>query len=32
MISHNKLAQYWEGLGRITYFERVDIERFLHAD
>ncbi|KAI9766603.1 MAG: hypothetical protein M1840_006414 [Geoglossum simile] len=32
MISRNKLAQYWETLGRITYFERVDIERHLHAE
>ncbi|KAI9779401.1 MAG: hypothetical protein M1839_007366 [Geoglossum umbratile] len=32
MISPNKLAQYWESLKCITFFERVNIERFLHVD
>ncbi|EJT71680.1 F-box domain-containing protein [Gaeumannomyces tritici R3-111a-1] len=29
LISHNRLAQYWLGFGHISFFERVDIDRFL---
>lgn len=29
MISHDRLAQYWVDFGHISYFERVDIDRFL---
>ena len=29
MISHNKLAQYWVGFGHISFYERVDIDKFL---
>ncbi|KLU81056.1 F-box domain-containing protein [Magnaporthiopsis poae ATCC 64411] len=31
LISHNRLAQYWLGFGHISFFERVDIDRFLKA-
>lgn len=30
MISSNRLAQYWVGFGHISFFERVDIDRFLN--
>ena len=29
LVSHNRLAQYWVGFGHISFFERVDIDRFL---
>ncbi|KAI0121093.1 F-box domain-containing protein [Xylariales sp. AK1849] len=29
LISHNRLAQFWVGFGHISFFERVDIDRFL---
>lgn len=29
LLSHNRLAQYWVGFGHISFFERVDIDRFL---
>ncbi|KAH8650517.1 hypothetical protein BGZ60DRAFT_550296 [Tricladium varicosporioides] len=29
MISHNRLAQYWVGFGHISFYERVDIDRFI---
>lgn len=29
MVSHNRLAQYWVAFGHISYYERVDIEKFL---
>ena len=29
LVSHNRLAQYWLGFGHISYFVRVDIDRFL---
>lgn len=29
LISHDRLAQYWVGFGHISFFERVDIDRFL---
>lgn len=29
LISENRLAQYWVGFGHISFFERVDIDKFL---
>ena len=29
LISHNRLAQFWEGFAHISYFERVDIDALL---
>ncbi|KAF4977133.1 hypothetical protein FZEAL_6321 [Fusarium zealandicum] len=29
LLSHNRLAQYWVEFGHVSYFERVDIDRFL---
>lgn len=29
LISHDRLAQYWVGFGHISFFERVDIDKFL---
>lgn len=29
MVSHNKLAQYWVGFGHISFYERVNIDKFL---
>jgi hypothetical protein len=29
MISNNRLAQYWVGFGHISFYERVDIDKFL---
>ncbi|KUI55846.1 Protein EXECUTER 2, chloroplastic [Cytospora mali] len=29
LISENRLAQYWVGYGHISFFERVDIDKFL---
>jgi hypothetical protein len=29
MISHDRLAQYWVGFGHISFYERVDIDKFL---
>ena len=31
MISHNRLAQYWEGFGHISHFERVDIDALIRG-
>jgi hypothetical protein len=31
MISHNRLAQYWEGFGHISHFERVDIDALVQG-
>lgn len=28
-MSHNRLAQYWVGFGHISFYERVDIDKFL---
>jgi hypothetical protein len=28
MISPNRLAQYWIDFGHISFYERVDIDRF----
>jgi len=32
MVSNNRLAQYWVGFGHISFYERVDIERFLNPE
>ena len=29
LMSHNRLAQYWVGFGHISFYERVDIDKFL---
>ena len=26
MISHDRLAQFWEGFGHISYYQRVDLD------
>ncbi|KAL1895675.1 hypothetical protein Sste5346_005146 [Sporothrix stenoceras] len=31
LISENRLAQYWVGFGHISFFERVDIDKFVDA-
>ncbi|ERT00523.1 hypothetical protein HMPREF1624_03896 [Sporothrix schenckii ATCC 58251] len=31
LISPNQLAQYWVGFGHISFFERVDIDKFVDA-
>jgi Cyclin D1 binding domain/F-box domain len=28
LVSHDRIAQYWKEFGHISYFERVDFERF----
>ncbi|KAF2132444.1 hypothetical protein P153DRAFT_284742 [Dothidotthia symphoricarpi CBS 119687] len=28
LISHDRLAQYWETFGHVSFYERVDIEKF----
>lgn len=28
-MSENRLAQYWVGFGHISFFERVNIDKFL---
>jgi hypothetical protein len=30
MISPNRLAQYWVGFGHISFYQRVDIDKFLN--
>ncbi|KAF2437163.1 hypothetical protein EJ08DRAFT_15368 [Tothia fuscella] len=32
LVSHDTLAQYWEEFGHISFYKRVDIDSFLHAD
>lgn len=29
MISHDRLAQYWEEMGHISYYQRVDIDALI---
>lgn len=29
LISPNRLAQYWFSFGHISFFERVDLDKFL---
>lgn len=28
LISHNRIAQYWETFGHVSFYERVDIDSF----
>ena len=28
LISHDKLAQYWETFGHVSFYQRVDIDQF----
>ena len=28
LISHDKLAQYWETFGHVSFYQRVDINQF----
>ena len=32
MISPNRLAQYWEEYGHISFYERVDIDRIIASE
>jgi hypothetical protein len=32
MISHDRLAQYWVGFGHISFYERVNIDKFLSPE
>jgi hypothetical protein len=32
LISENRIAQYWEAFGHISFYERVDIDKFLDVD
>jgi hypothetical protein len=32
LMSHDTIAQYWETFGHISFYRRVDIDSFLHAD
>lgn len=29
MISHDRLAQYWEPFGHVSFYQRVDVEALL---
>ena len=29
MISHDRLAQYWEDFGHISYYQRVDLDALM---
>ena len=29
MVSHDRLAQFWEGFGHISYYQRVDLDALL---
>ncbi|KAF1914025.1 hypothetical protein BDU57DRAFT_531842 [Ampelomyces quisqualis] len=31
LISHDRLAQYWETFGHVSFYQRVDIEKFTHV-
>jgi hypothetical protein len=28
LISHDRLAQYWEAFGHVSFYQRVDIDQF----
>ena len=30
MISHDRLAQFWEGFGHISYYQRVDLDALIN--
>ncbi|KAJ9656863.1 hypothetical protein H2201_008385 [Coniosporium apollinis] len=32
LISHDRLAQYWESFGHVSFYERVDIDKFLAVE
>jgi hypothetical protein len=32
LISHDTLAQYWEAFGHISFYKRVDIDKFVNID
>lgn len=32
LLSNDTVAQYWETFGHVSFYKRVDIDRFLHAD
>ncbi|KIW07163.1 uncharacterized protein PV09_02032 [Verruconis gallopava] len=32
LISHDTLAQYWEAFGHISFYKRVDIDKFVSVD
>lgn len=32
MISHDTLAQFWEGYGHISYYRRVDLDALLRYE
>jgi hypothetical protein len=29
MVSHDRLAQFWEGFGHISYYQRVDVDALM---
>lgn len=29
MISENRLAQFWEGFGHVSYYQRVDLDALM---
>ncbi|KAH7078732.1 hypothetical protein BKA63DRAFT_408611 [Paraphoma chrysanthemicola] len=31
LISHNRLAQYWETFGHVSFYQRVDVDDFTHV-
>jgi hypothetical protein len=31
LISHDRLAQYWETFGHVSFYQRVKIEDFTHV-
>lgn len=31
MISENRLAQFWDGFGHISYYQRVDLEKLMQV-
>lgn len=32
LITHDRIAQYWLGYEHVSFFERVDIDRFLDPE
>lgn len=32
MISHNRLAQYWEEMGHISYYQRIDLDALMRYE
>lgn len=31
LISENRMAQYWETFGHVSFYERVDIDQFVRV-